>query len=66
MTGSRLQLRYEAGGLTFVKNRIGSPARAREELGFEAKVELEQGLRALIAWRDGHKTEVAQRRALVA
>ena len=66
MTGSRLQLRYEAGGLTFVKNRIGSPARAREELGFKARVELEQGLRALIAWRDGHKTEVAQRRALVA
>jgi nucleoside-diphosphate-sugar epimerase len=62
LTGSNLPVQYEPGGLTFVKNRIGSTARAKAEIGFEAGIRLEDGLRALIAWRKAHKTEVEMRR----
>ena len=47
---------------TLVRNRIGSPKRAKDEIGFEAKVELREGLAKLIAWRALHKEEVAARR----
>jgi UDP-glucose 4-epimerase len=36
----------------FVQNRIGSAVKAREEIGFSYKYDLEAGLRKLIAWRD--------------
>lgn len=62
VTGSHLQIQYEPGGMTFVKNRIGSPVRAVEEIGFSATVELREGLERLIEWRDSHKEAVAQRR----
>jgi UDP-glucose 4-epimerase len=35
-----------------VKNRIGSPVKAEQELGFEYKYDLETGLERLIDWRD--------------
>jgi UDP-glucose 4-epimerase len=62
ITRSPLSIQYEPAGLTFVTNRIGSPVKARQEIGFEASVGLEEGLRALIAWRSAHQEEVAQRR----
>ena len=62
ITGSDVGIRYEPEGVTFVKNRIGSTELARDEIGFEAGVGLEDGLRALIEWRSAHKTEVEQRR----
>ena len=40
VTGSDAGIRYEPAGLTFVKNRIGSPERAAAELGFKAQVQL--------------------------
>lgn len=63
ITGSSAGIGYEPAGLTFVKNRIGSPVRARDEIGFEAKVPLEEGLKELIEWRRTHQAEVARRRA---
>lgn len=66
VTGSDVGIRYEPAGLTFVKNRIGSPDRAAAELGFRATVPLDDGLRALIEWRRDHKREVDERRARVA
>jgi UDP-glucose 4-epimerase len=36
----------------FVKNRIGSNAKAKAELGFEPVYDLEAGLNKLIAWRE--------------
>lgn len=36
-----------------VKNRIGSPVKAKKDLGFEYKYDLETGLQRLIDWRDG-------------
>ncbi len=62
LTGSNQSIHYEPGGLTFVKNRIGCPRKASAEVGFTAEVGLEEGLRALISWRDAHKTEVESRR----
>lgn len=62
ITGSNLDIQYEPAGMTFVKNRIGCPVKAREEIGFEAKIELRQGLIDLIEWRKNHKSEVEQRR----
>lgn len=63
LTGTNQPIEYEPGGQTFVKNRIGSPKLAAEDIGFEATVALEDGLKALIEWRNGHKNEVAARRA---
>jgi UDP-glucose 4-epimerase len=62
VTGSNLQVQYELGGITFVKNRVGCPKKAASELGFVGKVELRDGLKRLIEWRNGHKEEVERRR----
>ena len=51
LTQFRQAPRYEPAGLTFVKNRIGSPERAAAEIGFKAQVQLREGLQKLIAWR---------------
>ncbi len=51
LTGTSAPVEFQPGGLTFVRNRIGSPDKARKELGFEARVDLEAGLRSLIEWR---------------
>jgi UDP-glucose 4-epimerase len=64
LTGSKLPIRYAPRNqATLVLNRIGCPIRAKEELGFEAKVPLLDGLQRLIAWRTAHIGEVDQRRA---
>jgi UDP-glucose 4-epimerase len=52
---SDLPIEYKPEGTTFVTNRIGSTEKAEKELGFKAKVQLEDGLRKLIAWRNEHK-----------
>jgi UDP-glucose 4-epimerase len=50
---------------TLVRNRIGCPKRARAEIGFTAGIDLREGLRRLIAWRNDHRSEVAARRLAV-
>lgn len=65
ITGSKVGIRFEPAGMTFVKNRIGCPKKAKAEIGFEARIELREGMRRLIEWRDSHKEEVARRRAAV-
>ena len=62
MTDSNQKIQYELGGMTFVKNRIGSTKKAEVEIGFKAEVGLREGLESLITWRNSHKEEVAQRR----
>jgi UDP-glucose 4-epimerase len=62
ITGSDAGIRYEPQGLTFVKNRIGDPTNATNDLGYTYSVDLEAGLRELVAWRRGHMDEVASRR----
>jgi len=50
---------------TLVRNRIGSPKRATEEIGFTAQIDLRDGLRRLIEWRASHIEEVEARRKAV-
>jgi UDP-glucose 4-epimerase len=64
ITGSDVGVRYEPEGLSFVTNRIGSTTRAREEIGFEATVELEDGLRRVVEWRNADKEAVDARRRM--
>lgn len=66
IVGSDLKVQYEPGGMTFVKNRIGCPLKAQEEIGFTHLVSLEEGLRELIEWRKNHIEEVNLRRQKVA
>lgn len=40
---------------TLVRNRIGSPKLAAEEIGFTAEIPLDEGLRRLISWRAADK-----------
>jgi UDP-glucose 4-epimerase len=47
---------------TLVRNRIGCPKRAAVEIGFTAAIDLEEGLRRLIDWRNSHRAEVESRR----
>lgn len=66
LTGCNQPINYkERSQATLVRNRIGSPKRASDEIGFTAKVPLREGLQALIDWRNSHKEAVAQRRARV-
>lgn len=53
-----LGLRYEPAGQTFVTNRVGCPKAAKEKIGFEWTVDLEEGMRSLIGWRKAHKEQV--------
>ena len=50
---------------TLVRNRIGCPKRATEEIGFKSSIELREGLRRLIEWRKTHKAELESRRRAV-
>jgi len=64
LTGSRQPIKFAPRSqATLVRNRIGSPKRARDEICFEAEDGLEAGLRELIAWRRAHIEQVASRRA---
>ena len=62
LTGSDLQIQYEPAGMTFVKNRVGCPEKAKTQLGFTGQTELREGLVKLIEWRNAHKDEVIRRR----
>jgi UDP-glucose 4-epimerase len=62
LTGSNQKIRYqERSQATLVRNRIGSPKRAAEEIKFVADVALTDGLKQLIEWRRSHKSEVRAR-----
>lgn len=64
LTGSNQPINYAPRSqATLVRNRIGSPVRATEEIGFTANIDLDEGLKRLIEWRRAHIDQVAQRRA---
>lgn len=56
LTQSQLEVIYkpyqEDDARQLVKNRIGSTAKARHEIGFEYGIHLEYGLKKLIHWRE--------------
>jgi UDP-glucose 4-epimerase len=55
LTKSNLKVTYkpysETDARALVKNRIGSPVKAKSELGFEYTYDLDTGLKKLISWR---------------
>lgn len=63
--GSEWSVHYEPGGITFVKNRIGCPKKAADQIAFKAAVSLAEGLRKLIEWRDNHIAQVEMSRRKV-
>lgn len=64
LTGCNREIQYqERSQATLVRNRIGCPKRAEEEIGFVADKNLDQGLAELIKWRSEHKSAVEARRA---
>lgn len=63
LTGCNKEIQYASRSqATLVKNRIGSPVKATEEIKFTADIDLDEGLRRLIEWRAAHKAEVEARR----
>ena len=63
LTGANRPINYAPRSTaTLVRNRIGDPRRASEEIGFTAGIPLREGLEQLIEWRRGHKAEVQARR----
>jgi UDP-glucose 4-epimerase len=63
LTGCKHSINYAPRSqATLVRNRIGCPKRAAREIGFNARLDLTEGLRRLIEWRDSHKDEVEARR----
>jgi UDP-glucose 4-epimerase len=62
LTGHHGQINFAPRSqATLVRNRIGSPKRASEEIGFTAQLDLREGLSRLIEWRRNHKAEVEAR-----
>ena len=58
LTGSNQPIRFEPGSqTTLVRNRVGSPKLAQEELDFVAEIDLQEGLKHLIDWRRSHKSQ---------
>ena len=51
LTGSRLEIEYQPAGQTFVTQRIGSTDSSKRDFGFEAQIDLTQGLQDLIDWQ---------------
>ncbi len=63
LTGCQQSIKFAPRSqATLVRNRIGCPKRAAEEIGFRAEIELRNGLKRLIEWRSTHKEEVEARR----
>jgi UDP-glucose 4-epimerase len=66
ITGCNKSINYAPRSqATLVRNRIGSPKKASQEIGFTAKLDLTEGLKRLIEWRNNHKAEVESRRRAV-
>jgi UDP-glucose 4-epimerase len=56
LTGANRPIEYrESRAIGLVRNRVGSPKRAADDLGFLSRVELDEGLRRLIDWRKRDK-----------
>lgn len=63
LTGTTKPINYAPRSqATLVRNRIGCPKKASEDISYNARIELRDGLQRLIEWRASHKSEVASRR----
>jgi UDP-glucose 4-epimerase len=63
LTGSTQPIHYAPRSqATLVRNRIGCTQKASAEIGYNATIQLREGLQRLIDWRASHKVEVEARR----
>lgn len=63
LTGCNQPINYQPRSqATLVKNRIGCPVKANQQIGFKAKIDLDDGLNRLIDWRAEHIAEVEARK----
>ena len=63
LTGCNQPINYQPRSqATLVKNRIGCPIKAQQEIDFTAQIELDEGLQRLIDWRASHISEVESRK----
>lgn len=51
LTGSSIEPEYLPQEQMFVTNRVGDTTLSREELGFVANIDLDEGLRTVVKWR---------------
>lgn len=66
ITGCQKSINYAPRSqATLVRNRVGCPKLAKQDLNFEATIDLTDGLSRLIEWRRTHKAEVEARRRAV-
>jgi UDP-glucose 4-epimerase len=66
LTGCEKEINYAPRSqATLVRNRIGCPKKAKAQIGFEAQVDLTEGLRRVIEWRRGDMAAVRARRRAV-
>jgi len=64
LTGCKKPINYAPRSqATLVRNRIGCPQKASEEISYTAAIKLREGLQRLIDWRATHIAEVEARRA---
>lgn len=64
LTGRKdLGIKYLPGGQSFVTNRLGCPLAANRDLNFVWSIDLEEGMRTLIQWRESDKAGLAERLA---
>jgi UDP-glucose 4-epimerase len=59
LTGSPLRPEYRDEQM-FVTHRVGSTAKAADEIGFVARVPLREGLRSVIDWRRAGRVSATQ------
>lgn len=52
LTNSDLEIEYKPEGLTFVTNRIGSTEKAEKDLSYRWNIDLDEGMKSLIEWRN--------------
>ncbi|MDL2279107.1 NAD-dependent epimerase/dehydratase family protein [Desulfovibrio sp. OttesenSCG-928-G11] len=65
ISGSKAEIEYLPAGLTFVTNRIGDPVLAEKDLGYKWTIDLEEGMKSLIEWRNSDKEAMDVRRRAV-
>lgn len=62
LSGKNVDIEYQPSGQTFVTNRIGSIEAAERDLGFKWKIDLREGMKRLIEWRNADKEALQTRR----
>ncbi|MBN1292892.1 MAG: NAD-dependent epimerase/dehydratase family protein [Candidatus Latescibacteria bacterium] len=58
ITGSNLKPEYKPQEQMFVTHRVGSTEKAEKDLGFKAKIQLDEGLQSVVSWRKEDKQRV--------